>query len=310
MKEYRWLAERRGARLDVWLRGALPDYSRARLQGLIKEGRVQVDGRPVKAAHRLAVGERISVSIPDAAPAVLRPQSIPLDVLYEDADIVVVNKPAGLVVHPAAGHADGTLANALLHRCRDLTGIGGELRPGIAHRLDKDTSGVLVAAKTETALNGLVAQFKARTVHKDYLALVWGVPRPASGAIETPIGRSRHDRKKMSAAPARGRPALTRYATVETFGALAALLRVTIATGRTHQIRVHLTHLGHSVVGDRQYGRRRPEPLPVEPARQMLHAARLAFAHPRTGAPLAFEAPLPADMQSLLAALRRQPAAH
>jgi 23S rRNA pseudouridine1911/1915/1917 synthase len=208
------------------------------------------------------------------------------------------------VVHPAAGHAAGTLVNALLYHCRDLAGIGGELRPGIVHRLDRDTSGALVVAKNESALRDLVRQFKARQVRKEYLALVWGQPRPAAGRVETLIGRSPRDRKKMSAQPKSGRPAVTLYETLENLGP-AALLRVRIETGRTHQIRVHLAHLGHPVVGDREYGHKRPAPLPAPVPRQMLHAERLSCVHPRTGGLLVFSAPVPPDMQTLLAALRR-----
>jgi 23S rRNA pseudouridine1911/1915/1917 synthase len=207
------------------------------------------------------------------------------------------------VVHPAAGHAAGTLANALLHHCADLAGIGGELRPGIVHRLDKDTSGALVVAKNERAMSGLVHQFKEGLVQKEYLALVWGHVEPRTGHIETLIGRSSHNRKKMSAQPETGRHALTDYEVMEQF-ASAAVLRVRIHTGRTHQIRVHLAHIGHSVVGDVVYGRARRDELPAPALRQMLHAHQLAFAHPRTGVPLSFTAPVPEDFRTLWRAFR------
>ena len=203
-------------------------------------------------------------------------------------------------MHPAAGHPGGTLVNALLHHCHDLTGIGGELRPGIVHRLDKDTTGVMVAAKTAAALEALADQFKQRGVRKEYVALVHGAPRPATGVIESLIGRSRHDRKKMSAQPARGRHAVTHYQIEEALGTFC-LLRLRIETGRTHQIRVHLAHIGHPVVGDPAYGRRHSIP---DVDRQMLHAAQLTLQHPRTGATLEFSAPLPSDMAGLLGRLR------
>lgn len=304
MVTHTFIAETKGARLDVWLSGCLPDISRARLQALIREGHIRVNGHEVKAHHHVAVGERVEVFIPEAKPVDVAPEPIPLAVLYEDSDMIVVDKPAGLVVHPAAGHASGTLVNAVLFHCEDLEGIGGELRPGIVHRLDKDTSGVLVVAKTAAAMENLAAQFKGRNVSKEYIAMVWGTPRPPSGRIETLIGRSPHDRKKMSARVTAGRTAVTHYSTLETLGPIS-LLSVGIETGRTHQIRVHLAHLGYPVVGDATYGRRHPPALPVDVKRQMLHAARLKLHHPRTGVPLLFEAAMPADMQHLLDALRR-----
>jgi 23S rRNA pseudouridine1911/1915/1917 synthase len=248
----------------------------------------------------------VGVDIPPPVTPELLPEAIPLDILHEDADIIVVNKPAGLVVHPAAGHASGTLVNALLAHCPDLTGIGGEKRPGIVHRLDRDTTGVMVAAKNEVALRALVNQFRHRQVTKEYLALVWGHLAPPSGRAETLIGRSSRDRKKMSATPSSGRPAVTVYRTLEVFAG-TSLLSVAIETGRTHQIRVHMAYLGHPVVGDAPYGRQRRDVLPVPvPARQMLHAFRLGLKHPRTGKDLTFEAPMPEDMRLLLETLRKE----
>jgi len=297
--------DRAGQRLDVWLAAALPELSRSRLQSLIAAGHVRVGGRTVKPSLKVAAGATVTVEIPPPAETTLLPEAIPLRVLHEDADILVLDKPAGLVVHPAAGHASGTLVNALLAHCPDLAGIGGEKRPGIVHRLDRDTSGVMVVAKNETALRGLAAQFKRRGVAKEYLAIVRGAPRPPAGRIETPIGRSARDRKKMSATPAAGRPAITLYDTVESFGA-ASLLRVRIETGRTHQIRVHMAYLGHPVIGDALYGRQRRDALPAEPPpRQMLHAARLEFDHPRTGLRMAFTAPVPEDMREFLSSMAR-----
>ncbi|MFO7534437.1 MAG: RluA family pseudouridine synthase [Kiritimatiellia bacterium] len=294
--------EDRGLRLDAWLARKLPDLSRARIQALIGQGRITCAGKTIKASHTVTAGLTVTVVIPPPAPAEPRAEAIPLSIIYEDPDIVVIDKPAGLVVHPAAGHASGTLVNALLHHCSDLAGIGGELRPGIAHRLDRDTSGLMVAAKNDAALAGLQAQFKAHEVRKIYLALAAGHPAPPAGRIESLIGRCRQDRKKMSASPARGRPAVTLYETVRAY-AEWSLLRVRIETGRTHQIRVHLTHIGHPIAGDPVYGRRAAPPLPLPADRQMLHAAELAFTHPRTGKPLAFTAPPPPDMQTLLDAL-------
>jgi 23S rRNA pseudouridine1911/1915/1917 synthase len=292
-----------GGRLDKWLSARSPELSRSRIQALIKSGDVTVDGASVKSHHKLTSGELVAMHIPAAEPVDLVAEDIPLDILHEDDDLIVVNKPAGLVVHPAAGHSSGTLVNALLYHCKELPGISGELRPGIVHRLDKDTSGAMVAAKSDVAMAGLSEQFKARLVEKEYLALVWGVPDPASGRLETPFGRSNGDRKMMSVHTNSDKVAITAYEVEECFPG-ASLLRVRIETGRTHQIRVHLAHLGHSVVGDRVYGRRRKRELPVPVARQMLHAEKLAFQHPRTGKRVAFTAPLPDDMRELIDALK------
>jgi len=304
MKNLRLQVENAAPRLDRWLCGQLPDLSRTRIQALIAGGDIRCGGHPAKASQRLAAGDLITVELPDPAPMPeLRAEAIPLAVLYEDADIIVIDKPAGLVVHPAVGHAAGTLVNALLHHCHDLAGIGGEVRPGIVHRLDRDTSGAMVVAKNEVAMHGLAAQFKAHTVHKEYLALAWGTPRPPAGTISTLIGRSERNRKKMSVRVACGRTAITTYTTLMVYGS-ASLIKVVIETGRTHQIRVHLAHIGHPIVGDSVYGLKRPPPLPAPALRQMLHAARLVFRHPRTGINLDFAAPVPADMAALLQALR------
>ncbi len=285
-----------GQRLDAWLHAQLPDYSRSRLQGLIKKGHVLVDGASARPHSPTHAGAVVSVTCPPAEPVALCAEDIPLEILYEDGDLVVVNKPAGLVVHPAVGNWSGTLVNALLHHCRDLAGVGGELRPGIVHRLDKDTSGVMVVAKNDAALQALVNQFKAGSVEKEYAALVRGVPTPARRRIETRIGRSRHDRKKMSAQPPRGRKAVTTYDLIEAFGDVAAHIAVRIETGRTHQIRVHMAHLGHPVLGDPLYGRNKPLGNLGTPERQLLHARRLTFQHPARNETLVFEASLPEDM--------------
>ena len=287
--------DRRAARLDAYLAAAHPDISRSRWKQLIEDGQVALNGAPVRKPNTpLAAGDELRCVLPAPAPVGLVAADIPLAILHEDTDLIVLDKPAGLVVHPAPGHAADTLVNALLHHCADLQGIGGELRPGIVHRLDKDTSGVLVVAKNEQAVANLVAQFASHAVEKEYLALVWGTPRKPTGTVELPIGRHAVHRQKM-AVTAKGRPAVTRYETLAATP-LAAILRVRIETGRTHQIRVHLAHLGHPVVGDKTYGRARPGlPEPLEIPRQMLHAHRLKIAHPRTGRPLEFTAPPPPD---------------
>jgi 23S rRNA pseudouridine1911/1915/1917 synthase len=300
-----------GGRLDAWLARRLPAHSRSRFQALIAEGRVLVDGRRARAASRLAVGQRVTVAIPEAAPASPQAEDIPLRVVHEDAHLLVVDKPAGLTVHPGAGRPSGTLVNALLHRVRDLSGVGGVLRPGIVHRLDRGTSGLLVVAKDDATHRALARQFAARTVEKEYLALVVGVPDRGEGEITAPIGRDRARRQTMSVRAPRGREARTRFTIAERFDG-AALLRVRIFTGRTHQIRVHLAAIGHPVAGDAVYGGRRQPPTRNEAhrealrslARPALHAARLGFQHPATGARLVFESPLPDDLQSVIARLR------
>ena len=285
----------RAPRLDAWLAAAHPAISRSRWKQLIEAGHVFLNGIVVRKSNTaLSSGTEISCTLPEPEPVGLVATDIPLAILYEDADLIVLNKPAGLVVHPAPGHAADTLVNALLHHCADLQGIGGELRPGIVHRLDKDTSGVLVVAKNEAAVAALVAQFSSHSVRKEYLALVWGALKKPSGTVELPVGRHPVHRQKM-AVTEKGRPAVTHYETLAA-GPLATLLRVRIETGRTHQIRVHLAHLGHPVVGDSTYGRARQGlPADLKIPRQMLHAHVLEIAHPRDGRPLAFTAPPPPD---------------
>lgn len=293
-----------GLRLDIWLEKRLPGYSRSRIQAFIKAGNVLVDGSEAKPHLKIRPGVDIQVNPPPPVDSRLEPEDIPLDILHEDADIIVVNKPAGLVVHPAAGNPRGTLVNALLNHCLDLSGIGGEKRPGIVHRLDKDTSGVMVVAKNQSSLESLVEQFKRGEVHKEYLALVRGVPDPSEGRIETLIGRSLHDRKKMAARPVGGdagggRYSLTEYHVIEEMSA-CSLIRVRIHTGRTHQIRVHMAHIHHPVLGDRRYGGRKSAD-PVEGIlRQMLHAERLDIIHPGAHEKASFRAPVPPDMQQVL----------
>ena len=286
---------REARRLDVHLATVHPVLSRSRWKQLIEAGHVVLNGAPVlKANAALAPGDELRCTLPAPEPVGLVPVDIPLAILHEDADLIVLNKPAGLVVHPAPGHAADTLVNALLHHCGDLQGIGGELRPGIVHRLDKDTSGVLVVAKNEPTHAALVAQFSAHSIRKEYLALVWGTPKKLSGTVALPVGRHPIHRQKM-AVTEKGRSAVTHYEVLAA-GPLASLLRVRIETGRTHQIRVHLAHLGHPVVGDATYGRARHGlPADVKISRQMLHAHVLEIVHPRTNRPLVCTAPPPAD---------------
>jgi 23S rRNA pseudouridine1911/1915/1917 synthase len=292
-----------GLRLDAWLARRIPGLSRSRVQALIEAGHVTADGRTVQRDRRVTVGLEVRVTQPEPRPSTLAPEAIPLEIVYEDDSVLVLAKPAGLVVHPAAGHDSGTLVNALLHHCRDLPGIGGERRPGIVHRLDRDTSGAMVVAKTESAMAHLAAQFRRRTVKKEYLALVHGTPVPPEGVVDTLIGRSRHDRKRMSTRPAgAGRQAVSRYRVLASTAGYS-LVRVRIETGRTHQIRVHMAAIGHPVAGDRQYGGRRAAREGDRFLRQMLHAERLSFTHPVTGRILAFAAPLPADFRAALESL-------
>jgi 23S rRNA pseudouridine1911/1915/1917 synthase len=294
--------EAAGLRLDQFLRREWPEHSRAFLQKLIEQGDVRVNGKPSKPSHSVRAGDEIGMEIPPPRPLEARPEEIPLDVLFEDRDLIVVNKPAGLVVHPAAGNQEHTLVNALLHHCRGgLAGIGGVERPGIVHRLDKGTSGCLVVAKTDFAHQALVAQFKSRGVKKIYRAVCWGRLEKSSGRIETVIGRSERDRKKMSARVARGRQAVTDYRVLKQFADFA-LVELHIHTGRTHQIRVHMAHIGHPVVGDATYGRKLEIRNPKSETfitRLMLHAYKLGFMHPRTQEFVEFTAPVPEDMVKL-----------
>ena len=299
--------EQRVPRLDAYLAAAHPAISRSRWKQLIEAGHVLLNGVAVRKSNTaLSSGSELRCDLPEPEPVGLVATDIPLDILYEDADLIALNKPAGLVVHPAPGHAADTLVNALLHHCSDLQGIGGELRPGIVHRLDKDTSGVLVVAKNEAAVAALVAQFSSHSVQKEYLALVWGAPKKPTGTVDLPVGRHPVHRQKM-AVTEKGRAAVTHYETLAA-GPLASLLRVRIETGRTHQIRVHLAHLGHPVVGDSTYGRAR-QGLPAElnVSRQMLHAHVLKIAHPRNGRLLVFTAPPPPDFLAAQRILVPQP---
>ena len=296
----------RGERLDRAIASSLPELSRSRVQSLLQAGRIHVDGKPGRASLRLKGGERVEVSVPPPQPAVPEPEDLPLTVLHEDRDLLILDKPAGLVVHPAAGHARGTLVNALLHHVSGLSGVGGVLRPGIVHRLDKETSGCLVVAKNDAALRALQRAFQARTVEKTYLALVHGHP-PAAGRLDTLHARHPRDRKRFTGRTRTGKPAVTTWR-VRTLLHGAAVLEVGLETGRTHQIRVHLSELGHPLLGDALYGGARKGDARVKAVqtrlgRQGLHAWKLSFPHPRTGKPVRCEAPVPADIREAIEAL-------
>ena len=301
-------ADAEGSRLDRFLASVVADHSRSQIQRLIREGLVRVSGRAARPNQPVRSGQEIAVDIPPPIDPVPRPEALPLQILYQDDDVIVVDKPAGMVVHPAAGHASGTLVNALLHHIDDLSGIGGEKRPGIVHRLDRGTSGLMVVAKHDAAHEELARQFHDREVEKEYVALVWGVVQ-AGRRIDAPIGRDPVHRQKMSARARRSRSAVTRIVRAEAINPALTLARIAIHTGRTHQIRVHLSAIGHPVVGDALYGglhRRVPGDLRAitHLERPFLHAARLVFTHPRDGRRMEFESPLPADLESVLDQLR------
>jgi len=304
--------EQADLRLDVFLAQADASFSRSQIKNAIEEGDVIVNGKPPKVSQHLKAGDVVELHLEAAIDALAVPQDIPLNIVYEDASIIVINKPAGMVVHPAPGNPDNTLVNALLFHCHDLSGIGGVLRPGIVHRLDKETSGLIVAAKSDEAHRSLSAQFEKHDVHKNYIALVWGNVKGQSGEILLPVGRHPVDRKKMSTKSRRGKDALTLWKVRERYGT-ATLLDVEIKTGRTHQIRVHLTERGYPLIGDMVYGS--PSKLQtIKDAalksqlksfqRQALHATQLSFLHPQSGERVVFTAPLPEDMENLCALFR------
>lgn len=285
-------------RLDRYLTETLTDYSRSRLQTFIKEGRVHVNGEPAKKmGQALESGDLITVVVPEARPSTLVPEDIPLDILYEDEQSIVINKPAGMVVHPAAGHETGTLVHAVLAHCGDLQGFGGEIRPGVVHRLDRDTSGIIVMAKNEKAHIFLQNQFKDRDVNKRYLALVDGAPPTPTGRVEAPIGRDPIRRQQMAIlTPDKGRAAVTEYVTRRKY-AKHTLIEAHPLTGRTHQIRVHMAFLKCPIVGDVLYGRKK-QTIPLD--RHFLHACKLTILLPGHDAPMTFEAPLPPELQTVL----------
>ena len=312
-------ASMQGIRVDRLLAERFPHITRSRFQKLLRDGKVTARGRKVRSAYRVLLGDDIQIRVPDPEPLDLVPEDIPLRIVYQDDALLVVDKPPGLVVHPAAGNATGTLVHALLFHVPGLTG-GAAWRPGIVHRLDKDTSGLLIVARTERAHAALADALRERRVRRSYIAVVWGHVGAASGDIETSIGRSPSDRKRMAVVTRGGKPATTRYRVREHL-ATTTLLDVALATGRTHQIRVHMAHIGHPVFGDPTYGGRNSRLTPLAAGlrvqarraldrlpRQALHAARLVFQHPMTGAELRFESPLPEDFVAALALLRQSPA--
>ncbi len=312
-----------GCRLDAFLTRRIPSVSRSRLADMIRRGLITVDRRNRKPGYRIRPGERITGYVLPPLPISCKPEPIPLDILYEDAELAVICKPAGMVVHPAPGHESGTLVNALLYHMPDIGNIGGELRPGIVHRLDKDTSGLLLVAKTDASLASLADQFRLRTVKKQYAALVHGIPAAGRGEIDLPVGRHGTDRKRMTIHAPNARSALTRWRIIRRFHS-CALLEIDLLTGRTHQIRVHCKAIGHPVVGDQTYGKN-PRPhlqgtndvhgkiragerrILKTAQRQLLHAARLRFTHPNTGATVEISAPLPADFQNIFDQLSSPP---
>jgi 23S rRNA pseudouridine1911/1915/1917 synthase len=296
-------ADYEGQRLDNFLTSLLPEQSRSQVQRLIKEGHVHGPSRVLRASTQVRAGQTYTVDIPAPVDPEPQPEALPLLIVFEDPDLVVLDKPAGMVVHPAAGHSSGTVVNALLHHVKDLSGVGGELRPGIVHRLDRGTSGLMVVAKNDRAHQELARQFHDREVEKEYVALVWGVVH-AGRRIDAAIGRDPADRQKMSTRARRARSAVTRVTFARHFKG-ASLLKVSIATGRTHQIRVHLSAIGHPVVGDSVYGgvhRRVANNLRsvMRLERPFLHAARLCFTHPSDGRRVAFDSPLPQDLEAVL----------
>ena len=301
-------------RIDQYLASKLTDFTRSRIQSLIKEGNVKVNNTPVKTSYRLKAGDIIAISIPPSSPYLLNPEPLDLSIIYEDTSIIVLDKPPGLVIHPAPGHNSGTLVHGLLHHCDDLSGIGGVLRPGIVHRLDKDTSGLLVVAKNDNAHNFLSSLFKNSRINKRYIALVHGIPENNKGTIDLPISRHPVKRKEMAvSSSSKGKNALTIWKIQEILSDKFALLSVTIKTGRTHQIRVHMSHMGHPVVGDPVYGFKSTwwkknthysKEIVDSIKRQMLHSEYLGFLHPDTEEYMEFNSPIPPDMRLVIKNLK------
>ena len=295
--------EAAGGRVDAWLAEQREDLTRSAAARLLEDGQVTCDGKPLPKNYRLRGGETLTVTLPEVQEAELIAQDIPLDVVYEDGDVIVLNKPKGLVVHPAPGHADGTLVNALLHHCGDsLSGIGGEKRPGIVHRIDRDTSGLIIAAKNDFAHQKLSAQLSDHSLARTYECIVIGNLREDSGTVDAPIGRDRRDRKKMAVVPD-GRRAVTHWEVIARYPGFTHL-RCRLETGRTHQIRVHMAYLGHPILGDTVYGARKPVP---GLRGQCLHAVGLRFLHPRTGEAVELSCPLPEEFRRQLRKLEAKP---
>lgn len=304
-EKYAFVHEGESGRLDRILTDRFGQYTRSRIQQLIRAGHACVNGaRITKTGYKLEGGSNVEFTVPETVPVDLEPEPIPLDVLYEDENLLVINKPAGMVVHPSAGHDSGTLVHAVLHHVSDLEGVGGEKRPGIVHRLDKYTSGIILVAKNDRALHDLQKQFKQRTVAKTYLALTDGVPPTSTGRIEMPIGRDHRNRKRMAVTtPEKGKMAVTMYRIVEQF-TKHAMLEIGLETGRTHQVRVHLAYIGAPVAGDTVYGRRK-RTIPLK-QRFFLHASKISFTLPSTGDNVTLEAPLPPGLENVLAWLRKR----
>lgn len=291
-----------GVRIDKYLAEQLPDITRSYLQKLLKDGSVQMNGKPVKASTKTAAGALIALTIPEPEEPEILPEDIPLDILYEDSDVILINKPKDMVVHPAAGHYTGTLVNALMYHCKgDLSGINGVLRPGIVHRIDKDTTGVLIVCKNDRAHNALAEQLKEHSITRKYRAIVCGNLKEDEGTVDAPLGRHPQDRKKMAIVRSGGKRAVTHYRVLERFGNYT-YIECRLETGRTHQIRVHMASLGHPLLGDEIYGRAK-SPFKLEG--QTLHAMVLGFIHPTTGEYMEFEAPLPEYFEKLLEKLRK-----
>jgi 23S rRNA pseudouridine1911/1915/1917 synthase len=297
-----WTVENQfeGERIDKFITEALEeDISRTLVQQWVKDGHVKVNGKAVKPNYKLSLQDVIALVIPEPQGVELLAENIPLNVVYEDSDVIVINKQRGLVVHPAPGHYSGTLVNALMYHCKDLSGINGELRPGIVHRIDKDTSGLIMSAKNDKAHASLAEQLKAHTVNRKYMALVHGYIQHDQGTIDAPIGRDSHDRKMYTVTEKNSKTAVTHFVVIERFGDFT-LVELKLETGRTHQIRVHMKFIGHPLVGDPMYGKSKGMLMDG----QALHAAILGFTHPRTGEWLQFEAPIPPDMENLISTIR------
>ena len=299
METLQWIAETEGVRLDKYL-SEHTDLSRTRVQSLCSEGKVTVNGKPAKSALKLESGDVISAEIPEEVPLDVQAENIPLDILYEDSDIIVINKPKGMVVHPAAGVSSGTLVNTLLYHCQDLSGINGVLRPGIVHRIDKDTTGCLVACKNDMAHRAIAKQLEDKTCHREYLALCDGVIDHEEGLIDAPIGRDPRDRKKMTVIDKNSKDARTHFTVKERFDGYT-LADCRLETGRTHQIRVHMSYIHHPVTGDTVYG---SSCKLMDTQGQALHAYKLSLIHPSTGKEMTFEAPLPEYFETLLELVR------
>ena len=291
-----------GLRIDKFLTEICPDYTRSFLQKLLKSELVEVNGKPVKSSYKTAAGDTVTFEVPEAVEAEITAQEMPLDILYEDEDVILINKPKGMVVHPAAGHYEGTLVNGLMHHCREqLSGINGVMRPGIVHRIDMDTTGVLIVCKNDLAHNSIAEQLKVHSITRKYYAVVFGSLKDDEGTIHAPIGRHPNDRKKMSINSKNGKDAVTHYKVLERFHGYT-LVECRLETGRTHQNRVHMASIGHPLLGDQVYG---PAKQPFRLQGQTLHAGVLGFLHPRTGEYMEFSAPLPKYFEELLEKLRR-----